>query len=196
MLPQGKIQRKTKETDIKLEIILSSTESSNIKSGVPFFDHMLNSMAKHGRMSINLTCKGDYEIDDHHSIEDIGICMGQAFKQALGNKIGIFRFGEATIPMDDALCSTTVDLSGRYYFNYTGLSLDGEINRYREELTLEFLRSFAVNSSINLHVNLLYGENRHHIHEAIFKSLGISLFRAYSKDETLDGVLPSTKGIL
>ncbi|OQA94137.1 MAG: Imidazoleglycerol-phosphate dehydratase [Spirochaetes bacterium ADurb.Bin218] len=175
---------------------LDSIEPSRISSGVPFFDHMLNSMARHGRMSFELKCSGDTHIDDHHSVEDIGICLGMAFREALGDKSGIRRFGSAIIPMDEALTLVAVDISGRAFFKYTGQSLKGAINTYSEELTLEFLRAFADNAMINLHVEQKYGDNRHHVHESIFKALGVALFNAYFKDESLRGVVPSTKGII
>ncbi|OQA94820.1 MAG: Imidazoleglycerol-phosphate dehydratase [Spirochaetes bacterium ADurb.Bin218] len=175
---------------------LDSIEPSRISSGVPFFDHMLNSMSRHGRIFLDLQCLGDTHIDDHHSVEDIGICFGIAFKEALGNKSGIKRFGHGIIPMDEALSQVAVDISGRAFFKYTGQPLKGTINTYSEELTLEFLRSFSDNAKINLHVEQKYGDNRHHIHESIFKALGVALFAAYSLDEYLKDFVPSTKGTI
>ncbi|MBP7735918.1 MAG: imidazoleglycerol-phosphate dehydratase HisB [Spirochaetes bacterium] len=193
---KGSVKRKTKETDIALELILDSVEKSEIASGVPFFDHMLESMSKHGRFRLTLSCKGDNDIDDHHSVEDIGICLGQALKQALGDKAGIVRFGDVTIPMDDALTLVAVDLSGRPFYKYTGPLLNGSIATYSEELTDEFLRALAMNAGINLHVMVYYGQNKHHVHETIFKALGISLYRAASRDLGLKGEVPSTKGTI
>lgn len=193
---KSEIQRKTSETEIVLKLVLDSPETSIIDSGVPFFDHMLDAMSRHGHFFIDLHCRGDNELDDHHSIEDIGICLGKAFKKALGEKGGIRRFGHAVIPMDDALSLTVADLSGRAFFKYSGVPLSGYINRYNEELTIEFMRSLAMHAEINLHVVLLYGENRHHIHEAIFKSLGIALYTAFSYDSAFEGNVPSTKGII
>ena len=190
------ITRKTGETDITLKLTLQGIEKSRIVSGVPFFDHMLDAMSRHGRFFLDLECRGDHAVDDHHSVEDIGICLGKAFKRALGEKAGITRFGEASVPMDDALTQCVVDLSGRSFFQYSGAELSGYINRYHEELTLEFLRAFADNGEMNLHIRQLYGENRHHIHESIFKALGIALFRAWRIDETLGGAVPSTKGTI
>lgn len=192
----GELDRKTSETDIKLKLILDSTDKSTIDSGVPFFDHMMNSLSKHGLMKIDLICKGDVEIDDHHSVEDIGIVFGKAFNVALGDKKGIYRFGEVLIPMDDVLVQIAVDLSGRPYFVYKGDELKGYISNYSEELTMEFLYAFAVNAQINLHVNVLYGSNRHHIHEAIFKGLGIALGRAFAFDPRRGDQIPSTKGTI
>ncbi len=190
------VKRKTKETDITIELRLDGPRKSTIQSGVPFFDHMLESMAAHGRFSLDLTCHGDREIDDHHSVEDVGIVLGTAFREALGEKAGIRRFGDATVPMDDALTMTAIDLSGRPFYKYTGPVLNGSIGTYSEELTGEFLRAFAINAGINLHVSVSYGQNRHHVHETIFKSLGIALRKAIEIDESLGGDVPSTKGSL
>ncbi len=189
-------KRITRETDIALELELSSLEESSIDSGVPFFDHMLSSMSKHGRFFLKLKCKGDHHIDDHHSVEDIGISLGLAFKKILGEKKGLRRFGDATVPMDDALTLAAVDLSGRPYFRYEGMELSGVIKKFSEELTLEFLRSFAVNAGICIHVRVLHGENRHHIHESIYKALGLSLFKACSIDPYLNDKIMSLKGSL
>lgn len=196
MKRKSEISRKTNETDINIKLILDSLDKSIINSGEPFFDHMLNSMSKHGRFFLDLKCKGDYEIDAHHSIEDIGICLGLAFRKALDDMSGVSRFGQAIIPMDDALSMAAVDISGRSYFKYSGSNLAGYIGKYNEELTIEFLRSFASNASINLHVILLHGDNRHHIHESIFKALGIALYRACLIDSCLNNEIQSTKGNL
>lgn len=190
------IERKTLETDIRIEINLDKSAASIIKTGVPFFDHMLNSMSRHGRFFADIKCDGDINVDDHHTVEDIGICLGRAFKEALGAKSGIRRFGHAVIPMDDALSMAAVDLSGRPFFKYTGSDLKGYIKEYSEELTLEFLRSFSDNAEINLHIEQKYGDNRHHIHESIFKSLGIALYQSCTIDESLKGSVPSTKGTI
>ena len=190
------IERKTLETDIRIEINLDKPVSSKIKSGVPFFDHMLNSMLKHGRFFADIKCNGDTDVDDHHTVEDIGICLGRAFKEALGNKTGIRRFGHVVIPMDDALTLAVVDLSGRPFFKYTGVDLKGYIKDYSEELTLEFLRSFSDNAEINLHIEQKYGDNRHHIHESIFKAVGLALYNGCSIDDSLKGSIQSTKGTI
>jgi len=196
MKRNAKIQRKTSETDISVEITLNCLDKSKINSGVSFFDHMLESMTRHGRFFMHLECAGDTHIDDHHSVEDVGICMGQALKKALGDKKGITRFGDAIIPMDESLALAAVDLSGRACFKYQGSELKGYINQYSEELTAEFLRSFAVNAEMNLHINLLNGENRHHIHEAIFKAFGIALYKATCLDDSLGKSILSTKGTI
>ena len=190
------IERKTTETDIRVELNLDKAGISNIDTGIPFFDHMLNSMMRHGRFAASVKCKGDIEIDDHHTIEDIGICMGKAFKEAMGDKAGIKRFASVVIPMDDALTLVSVDLSGRAFFKYTGTELKGYIKEYSEELTLEFLRSFSDNAQINLHIEQKYGDNRHHIHESIFKALGLALYQGCMIDASLGGNIPSTKGEL
>ncbi len=193
---KSEIKRKTSETDIILKLVLDSFKKSKINSGESFFDHMLNSMSKHGRFFLDLQCKGDYEIDDHHSIEDVGICLGKALKKALGDIAGCRRFGDATIPMDDALAMVAIDLSGRPHFRYSGPELQGYIGRFSEELTLECIKSFAFNAEINLHVTLFHGENRHHIHESIFKALGVALYKAYSRDPFLQDEVQSTKGVV
>lgn len=190
------IERKTLETDIRLELELDIFRNSTINSGVDFFNHMLNSLSRHGRFYLNLACTGDTHIDDHHTVEDIGICLGQAFRDALGKKEGINRFGYSMVPMDDALAVAVVDLSGRSYFKYTGVPLKGYINNYSEELTIEFLRSFSDNAAINLHIELKYGDNRHHIHEAIFKSLGVALNNAFTINKSIEGYVPSLKGTI
>ena len=193
---KGTFSRKTSETDIEVFLILEDADKSGIESGVPFFDHMLSAMARHGRIKLDLKCVGDTEIDDHHSVEDTGICLGQALKEALADKAGIHRFGEASAPMDDALATVTLDISGRAFFRYSGPPLQGQVGNYAEELTIEFLRAFADNGGINLHVNVSYGDNRHHIHEAIFKALGLALRKAVAIDPLLGGAVPSTKGTI
>ena len=190
------IERKTTETDIRVELNLDKAGISDINTGIPFFDHMLNSMMRHGRFAASIKCRGDIEIDDHHTIEDIGICLGKAFKEAMGDKAGIRRFASVVIPMDDALTLVSVDLSGRAFFKYTGTELKGYIKEYSEELTLEFLRSFSDNAYINLHIEQKYGDNRHHIHESIYKALGLALHSGCMIDEALGGNIPSTKGEL
>lgn len=190
------IERKTLETDIRVEINLDKSIPSDIQTGVPFFDHMLNSMARHGRFYSAIKCTGDIHVDDHHTVEDIGICLGKAFKEALGSKSGIRRFGHAIVPMDDALTLTAVDLSGRPFFKYTGIDLKGYIKDYNEEMTVEFMRSFADNAEMNLHIEQKYGNNRHHIHESIFKSVGFALYNSFMIDESLKGSIPSTKGTI
>ena len=193
---KAEVARKTSETDIRILLDIDSPVKSDIHSGVPFLDHMLDSMSRHGRFHVGITCAGDLKVDDHHSVEDVGIALGEAFRKAAGDKAGITRFGESVVPMDDALVLAACDISGRGYFKYTGSPLNGCIGTYNCELTVEFFRSFAVNFGINLHIRLLDGDNRHHIHEAIFKSVGISMGRALAPDPSALGKVPSTKGSL
>ncbi len=193
---KSEIKRTTKETDISASLELNSLERAEVDTGVPFFDHMLMSMARHGRFCLKIKCSGDYEVDDHHTVEDAGICIGRVLKESLGDKAGIHRFGEALIPMDDALVMAAVDLSGRYFLDISGADFSGYVGRYSEELTLEFFRSLAVNAGINLHIRVLAGANRHHIHEAIFKAAGIAIYRAARPDDFLNGQVLSTKGTI
>ncbi len=196
MKREASFTRKTKETDISVDVELYSTKESGIESGVPFFDHMLSSLSRHGRFSLRLKCSGDTHVDDHHTVEDTGICLGSAFKKVLGKREGIRRFGDAIIPMDDALALVAVDISGRPCFRYEGAELTGVIKKYSEELTLEFLKSFSDHAGINLHVRLFHGENRHHVHESIFKALGVALSKACEIDPFLEGKAATTKGTL
>lgn len=190
------VQRKTGETDIRCSLILDSMEPSSISTGVPFFDHMLDALSRHARWTLEIECNGDTHIDDHHSVEDVGLVLGEAFNRALGEREGIQRYGDALVPMDESLVHSALDISGRPFFLYTGDALQGTIGTYSEELTLEFLRAFTVRAAVTLHVRLLHGENRHHIHEAVFKSLATALYRASSLDPLRTGEIPSTKGSL
>ena len=190
------VKRTTRETDISVSIELDSLRESSIQSGVPFSDHMTSAFSRHGRVAMELSCKGDTHIDDHHSVEDIGICLGKALLRALGDRAGITRFGFASVPMDDALAQVSIDISGRPWFSYDGPELAGKIGAYDAELTKEFLQSLAFNAQLNLHVEVRRGTNAHHIHEAVFKSLGVALRIAASVDPSLEGAVPSTKGVL
>lgn len=196
MIRQATFSRKTNETDISVELELAAVGESIITSGVPFFDHMLAAFAKHGKFCIKLKCVGDIQVDAHHSVEDIGLCLGAAIKDALGDKAGVSRFGHAVVPMDDALVLAAVDLSNRPFFAYKGTELRGYIGEYSEELTIEFLQALANSCSMNLHVHVLDGRNRHHIHEAIFKALGLAMYKAVLIDPLAAGALPTTKGVL
>ncbi|MBQ3235268.1 MAG: imidazoleglycerol-phosphate dehydratase HisB [Clostridia bacterium] len=190
------VVRKTKETDIKLSLNLDGTGVSEINSGSGFFDHMLTLFAKHGRFDLNVNCVGDVEVDYHHTVEDIGIALGQAFKKALGDKAGITRYGDTTLPMDEALILSAVDISGRSYLGY-GLSPRAKrVGNFDVELIEEFLIAFTVNAGINLHVTQLAGKNVHHILEGAFKSIARSLRKAVKVDADLCGEIPSTKGVL
>ena len=166
-----------------------------IDSGIGFFDHMLDLMTVHGLMDLTLACDGDLEVDGHHSVEDIGIALGQAFRQAIGDKAGICRYGTFYLPMDETLALVSLDISGRPFLVYDGGGMAPMIGGFDTELTEEFLRAFAFNAGITLHVKVLYGTNSHHKVEAIFKALGHALRIAVENDPCVDGI-PSTKGTL
>jgi len=191
----AKIKRETKETQIELSLNLDGTAQTEISSGIPFLDHMLTLFAVHGLFDLMLKAKGDLEIDAHHTTEDIGICLGQALKKALGDKQGIMRYGHAGIPMDEALAQVFVDLSGRPFFCYQGRSLEGQTGDFDLELIPEFFRALSNEAAINLHIHLHYGENKHHCAEAIFKACGRALSQAVSLDPRRHNV-PSSKGVL
>lgn len=193
---QSVFTRRTKETDISVKVELATAGTVSVDTGIPFFDHMLSSFGRHGRFGIDIVCRGDIQVDAHHSVEDTGLCLGTAVCQALGDKAGIQRFGEAVIPMDDALILAAADLSGRPYFAYAGPDLRGYIGTYSEELTEEFFRAFCSTCGANLHIQVLAGKNRHHIHEGIYKAAGIALYRAVSMDPLLEGKILSTKGVI
>ncbi len=190
------IDRKTKETDIKISLNLDGTGVSEINSGSGFFDHMLTLFAKHGRFDLKVLCVGDVEVDYHHTVEDIGIALGQAFKKALGNKSGITRYGDTILPMDEALILSAVDVSGRSFLGYALNPRAKRVGNFDVELIEEFLIAFTVNAGLNLHVTQLAGKNVHHILEGAFKSIARSLKKAVEIDEKLNGEIPSTKGVL
>ena len=192
---QAQIQRSTNETDINILINLDGEGLSKVHTGIGFFDHMLTLFASHGRFNLNVECDGDIEVDGHHSIEDIGIVLGTAIKQALGDKRGINRYGTFYLPMDEALAFVSMDISGRPYMVYDGGEMAPMIGNYDTELTEEFLRAFAFNAGITLHVKVLYGNNSHHKVEAIFKALGHALRIAVENDPRMNDI-PSTKGVL
>jgi len=191
----AKLNRKTKETTVDVEINLDGGGRTEINSGVGFFDHMLNLFAAHGQFDLKITCAGDLEVDGHHSIEDIGITLGAVFRAALGDKVGITRYGTFFLPMDETLAMVSVDISGRPFLVCDTGELAATIGNFDTELVEEFLRAFAFNAGLTLHVKILYGKNSHHKVEAIFKALGRALRIAVSHDEKISGV-PSTKGIL
>ena len=188
------INRKTAETDIMLTLNLDGTGKSSIETGVGFLDHMLTLFAAHGKFDLTVRCQGDTQVDDHHSAEDIGICLGQAFQQALGDKRGITRYGSFLLPMDEALIQTAVDISGRSFLGY-GLQIPTEkIGTFDTELVEEFWLAFVRCSPMSLHIRQLAGKNSHHIVEGCFKSVARSLRIAVSSDGTNE--IPSTKGVL
>ena len=192
----AEIARKTAETDIRLTLNLDGTGISSIATGCGFMDHMLTLFARHGRFDLTVSCQGDTYVDDHHTVEDIGICLGDAFAAALGDKRGITRYGSMTLPMDESLILTAVDLSGRGMLCY-GLDIPTEkVGAFDTELVEEFLLAFTRRADVTLHVQQLAGKNSHHIIEGTFKSLARSLAQAVSIDERFAQEIPSTKGVL
>ncbi len=190
---QAEITRTTKETDIHVVLNLDGSGISKINSGIPFLDHMLDLFARHGLFDLEVTCKGDTQIDDHHSVEDIAICIGQAFAQALGTKQGIVRYGHSYVPMDETLARAVVDLSGRYYLVYKVENTRQQVGTFSVELAEHFWHSFAEHCRCNLHIEVLYGKNQHHIIEAVFKATTRALSQAVRLDDRIQGVM-STKG--
>ncbi|MBO6179209.1 MAG: imidazoleglycerol-phosphate dehydratase HisB [Selenomonadaceae bacterium] len=191
----GKIERKTKETQIEVSLNLDGEGKSDIDSGIGFFDHMLTLFAAHGCFDLTVKCQGDIGVDGHHTVEDIGIALGDAFLEAVGNRAGINRYGTFYLPMDEALAFVSLDLSNRPYLVYDGGEMAPMIGAFDTELVEEFLRAFAVHGGITLHAKVLYGNNSHHKVEALFKALGHALRIATEKDLRATGI-PSTKGVL
>ncbi|WP_405099114.1 imidazoleglycerol-phosphate dehydratase HisB [Oceanobacillus sp. FSL H7-0719] len=189
------ISRDTAETKIELELNIDGTGKSDIKTGIGFLDHMLTLFTKHGLFDLRVVCDGDLEVDQHHSVEDIGIALGQAFYQALGTKEGITRYATITTPMDEALSTVSLDISGRSYLVYNVEGLKDKVGNFDTELVEEFFLAFANNARVNLHINLAYGRNSHHIIESIYKGFGRALDQATLKNPRIKGV-PSTKGVL
>jgi len=188
-------RRTTRETDVQVKIDLDGRGTSKIGTGIGFLDHMLDLFARHGLFDLEVNCAGDLHIDGHHSVEDIAITVGQAFAEALGDKSGIVRFGAAYVPMDETLARAVVDLSGRAFFVYRVANVRDRIGELDVELVEHFWRSFAGEVRCNLHIEVLYGANQHHIIEAVFKSVARSLSAATRTSERIEGVL-STKGTL
>lgn len=197
MSRQAKIKRTTKETDISVELNLDEFSGANaISSGIAFFDHMMDAFSRHGRFGLKLACKGDLEIDAHHSMEDIGLVLGQALKEALGDKRGITRFGNAFVPLDESLARVVIDISGRPYLGWRCSFLENEIGGNSVRLYREFFQALVNTSCITLHVDLLESGEVHHSLEAIFKSFGRALRMAVAMDPAAAGEIPSTKGSL
>ena len=190
------LHRATKETDITVEWSLDGSGQGKIETSIRFFDHMLELLAKHGFFDLTVMAKGDIDIDEHHTVEDVGIVMGKAFHQALGEKAGIKRFGFASVPLDETLAQVTVDLSGRPFLVYNVTLPDRKIKTFDLGLFEDFFQAFVIHGGLNLHVNLLYGRNPHHIMEAIFKGLAKALDQATLPEERLGGKVLSTKGML
>ena len=195
MTRSATIQRKTNETDINLTLIVDGTGKYEVKTSVPFLDHMLSLMAKHGHFDLHIHAKGDIEIDYHHTVEDVGIVLGQAFKQALGDMAGIRRFGESKVPMDETLAEAVLDISGRPGLVYNVKMPKGKVGDFDVELAYDFFKAVTNHAGITLHINVPYGDNLHHIIEAVFKAFGRAMDSATSIDGRSTGV-PSTKGLL
>lgn len=191
----SEVRRQTKETDVRVKLNLDGSGKSTISSGLPFLDHMLELFAKHGLFDLSVNCRGDLEVDDHHSVEDIAICLGRAVSEAIGDKKGITRFGDAIVPMDEALCRVVIDLSGRSYLIYEVNTKRQRIGNFSVELAEHFWRSFAESAKCNLHIDCLRGRNTHHMLEGTFKATARALRQAVSLDSRITGVL-STKGSL
>ena len=192
----AEIARKTKETDIQIKLDLDGTGKTEIDTGVPFFDHMLDAFGRHGLFDLSVHCKGDIEVDAHHSVEDCGIVLGQAIAQALGDKRGITRYASIALPMDETLVLSAIDISGRGAC-YANLNIPAEqVGNFDTELGLEFFIALATNAGITLHIQQLAGVNSHHILEASFKAVARALSAAVAIDPRIEGVLPSTKGAL
>jgi imidazoleglycerol-phosphate dehydratase len=189
------IDRKTAETNIRLRLNLDGTGQADIATGVGFFDHMLTLFAKHSATDLSVHADGDLQVDSHHTVEDVGICLGQALKQAVGDKAGIRRYGHFTLPMDETLATVAIDLSGRYALAFRADIPAAKIGNFDSELIEEFWNAFAGNALCNLHILVHYGRNSHHISEAIFKATARALRMALESDPRMTGV-PSTKGSL
>jgi imidazoleglycerol-phosphate dehydratase len=191
---RGGVARKTRETDIAVDLALTPGEAA-IETGVPFFDHMLEQIARHGGMSLRVKAKGDLHVDAHHTVEDVGIGLGEALKQAMGDKAGLARYGLAVVPLDEALCEVVVDLSGRPHLTFNAGLPSGKrfIGTYDVDLTQDFFQALANHARICIHVNVRYGRNLHHVVEAIFKATARALRAALQREGT---ALPSTKGLL
>lgn len=191
----AKISRKTAETKIELELNLDGSGTSHIATGVGFFDHMLTLLARHAAIDLNVRADGDLQVDQHHTVEDTGICLGQAIKQALGDKAGIRRYGHFTLPMEETLVTSAIDLSGRYFLVFQAPIPTPKIGEFDSELVEDFWQAVAANALCNLHVVLHHGRNSHHISEGVFKATARALRMAVESDPRMPGV-PSTKGTL
>ena len=189
------IERETKETDIELDFTIDGSGEADIKTGIHFFDHMLHLFTKHGLFDLYVRVKGDIDVDFHHSVEDVGICLGQAFEKAMGDCSGITRYADVLIPMDDALCQCAIDISKRPYLGFNAQFSNQKVGQFDTELVEEFFQAFVNNARLNLHISLLTGSNTHHQIEACYKAFGVCLDQASLRDSRKTGV-PSTKGIL
>jgi imidazoleglycerol-phosphate dehydratase len=195
MSRKAEITRKTNETDISLKICIDGTGKSDINTGIGFFDHMLNLFARHGLFDLTVKAEGDLEVDAHHTVEDVGIVLGQVLREALGDKKSIKRYGASYVPMDEALALVSLDLGGRPFLVFDAVFGCEKAGNMETELFEEFFRAVSFNSGMNLHVKVLYGSNTHHIIEAVFKAFGRALDEASQMDSRIDGVM-STKGTI
>ncbi|MBI2218019.1 MAG: imidazoleglycerol-phosphate dehydratase HisB [Candidatus Rokubacteria bacterium] len=193
---QARVERKTKETDVTVSLNVDGTGAAKVSTPIPFFSHMLEACAKHGLLDLAVDAHGDVEVDIHHTVEDTGIVLGQALRQALADKRGITRFGNAFVPMDEALVFAAVDLSGRPFLVFDVPVARLRVSNFDLDMLQEFFRAFAFAAEITLHVKLHYGHNLHHIAEAVFKAVGRALAQATRPDPRIAGLLPSTKGTL
>lgn len=192
---QASRTRRTEETSIELSFALDGTGKTNIQTGVGFIDHMLTLFAKHGNFDLDVDCDGDLEVDQHHTVEDIGIALGQTFYESIGDKVGITRYGTFHMPMDETLAVVSLDISGRPFLVYNVDGLKDKVGVFDTELVEEFFIAFTSHARITLHINVMYGKNTHHMIEAVFKAFGRALNEASTIDPNVKGV-PSTKGLL
>lgn len=192
----GEVERSTKETQIAIRIELNGHGHFEGSTGIPFFDHMLEQIARHGHLSLKVECKGDLQIDSHHTVEDVGICLGQALAKAVGDKRGINRYGDARVPMEEALCETVLDFCGRAFLHFDAPLSRERIGSFDVEVTEDFFRALSSNAGITLHIRVPYGRNEHHIVEGIFKSFARALMQSVTIHATRKDELPSTKGAL
>jgi len=192
---RGRVARKTKETDIRVEVNVDGSGQSEVDTGLPFLNHMLESFARHGFFDLSVQARGDLDVDQHHTVEDVGLALGQALREALGDKSGIRRFGDAACPLDEALVSVVVDLSGRPFFVYNVKLRQARVGTFDTELIHDFLLALTNQLGMNLHINMIQGRNAHHVIEASFKALARALDGATQIDPRVKGI-PSTKGTL
>jgi imidazoleglycerol-phosphate dehydratase len=192
----ARVERKTKETEVTVQLNLDGTGAAKVATPIPFFSHMLEAWSKHGLMDLEVHATGDVEVDIHHTVEDVGIVLGQALRQALGDKKGIVRYATAGIPMDEALVSAAVDVSGRPFLVFNVPVARTRVSNFDLDMLQEFFRAFAFNAEITLHVTMQYGHNLHHIAEAVFKAVGRALAEATRVNPRIAGLVPSTKGTL
>ena len=190
------VERNTNETQISIQLNLDGTGQSSLKTGLPFFEHMIDQIARHGMLDLTIDAKGDLEIDAHHTVEDVGITLGQAFKQAIGDKKGVVRYGHAYVPLDEALSRVVIDFSGRPSLEFRVQFPRARVGNFDVDLTHEFFQGFVNHANVTLHIDSLSGVNSHHIAETIFKAFGRALRMAAAHDERMQGIVPSTKGSL